>query len=610
LEQALLWLQMGFCYALRGENARDGYRAGLNAYFLARKAQDLPLQVHALLVAMLPMTYVGEFSEAEEMRSRAEGLLHKVVNRELHAVFLKNWSELALFRGRLETAGGLVRQMNEEIDRLGLLYFQVPGMYSELLYHIYAGNEAETEEIGRRLLDMSRSMDHSFSSGLCSILLAMHAYRQRQWSRARELVSAGKEIFSMPDTISPFHYHEACLLAGLVHLHLENPDMAEKLFRSALRYALRVSNHLIRVETLLSLALLMENSSRFREACAYLESGFSIASNRNYTHFMIIGPLDQIMVCALALRAGTRSSAQYADHLLRAGLIEAAQPQELRGLQNHPSPEVRRSAQTAMLERHRRNRPVLSIETLGGFRVWSGQRPLSEEEWQGNQAKTLLKALVSQTRQGKAHKGLLIDELWPDSDPGAGEKTFKAALHRLRRSLEPDMDPGFGSSYIHLKSGRAFLDRELCRIDTERFLELASHAEDQLGSGEWRPALKTYEQALALYKGDFLPADPDRDWTMGMRELLRQRHINVLLEAGRGFERCGSKGKAARLYERALECEPLLEEACRRLMVLHADQGRRSKALQVYARCCETLRDSLGIEPDPLTTSLYRRIRG
>ncbi|MCF8038004.1 MAG: hypothetical protein K9K79_01680 [Desulfohalobiaceae bacterium] len=76
-EQALLWLQMGFCYALRGEQIMYGFRASQNAFFLARQIKDRRLQIHALINSMIPMTYVGEFTKADEIRCRVEGLLQQ-----------------------------------------------------------------------------------------------------------------------------------------------------------------------------------------------------------------------------------------------------------------------------------------------------------------------------------------------------------------------------------------------------------------------------------------------------------------------------------------------------------------------------------------------------
>ena len=45
-------------------------------------------------------------------------------------------------------------------------------------------------------------------------------------------------------------------------------------------------------------------------------------------------------------------------------------------------------------------------------------------------------------------------------------------------------------------------------------------------------------------------------------------------------------------------------------MALYADMGKRSEALRLYDQCRKTMLELLDTEPDPMTTSIYRRILG
>ncbi len=610
-EQALLWLQMGFCYSLRGENTRDGYRASQNAFHLAKKINDRPLQIQALVFSIIPLTFLGEFEEGDKLRSQVENMLQKSGYPELEALFLKMWSELVMFAGRLDLglAHSIIERLKHRIEQYGLLYVKAPAMYSEFAYHMYAGNGEKAEEIGLMLQDMAEAIDNTYGRGFCLILRGLLSYRQGHLSQAKGLIEAGLEIFRQPEARSYLHDYEFSIGAGLIHTHLGNWQEAESLLLRSLQYFTDISSQLARTEALLSLALLYELQGNRTLALEYLESGLSIASVRQYSHFVILSPRDQVSLCLLALEAGSKASREYAAHLLHTGLCEAVAAQESR-LQSHPSPRVRRAIHAVLQQRHRRQRTQVYIQSLGKFRVWVGQRELSDADWAGNQAKALLKALVALAFDKQVRKEFLIDELWPDSNPGAGEKTFKVALHRLRRSLEPDMSPRFGSSYIHLKNGLLFLDQELCATDVQRFSRLCSRTENLLQGGEGRQALKRFTEAVSLYKGDFLPEDTDTEWMRAVREHLRQRYIALLLETAEAHERNGSWTKAVGHYQKALDCDPLLEEAYRRIMVLYADRGKRSKALSVFETCRKNLQQALGIEPDDLTLSVYRRIRG
>ncbi len=610
-EQALLWLQMGFSYALRGYNTRDGYRASQNAFLLAKMLQDHPLQIQALIFSIIPLTFLGEFQEGDSLRSRTQAMLEKGRYPELEALFLKMWSELAMFAGRLDLdlAGMLIERLNDRIDQFGLVYLQAPAMYSAFAYHMYAGNAEQAEDIGQTLLKMSETMDNDYGKGFSLILLGLLAYRNKQWSIARDTIEAGLEIFRLPATRSPLHDNEFSIGAGLIHTHLGNWQQSEELFQRSLEYFSAISSQLPRTEALMSFALLNEKKRNRKDALKYLEQGLALAASRQFSHFVVISPHDQLELCILALESGSKAAQDSAWQLLRTGLTETA-AQEEHWLSSHPHPRVRKTIEDLMLLRHRNNRPRIFIQTLNGFRVWSGDTLLSDQTWEGNQAQNLLKAIVALGSGKKVRKELLIEEIWPDSSPRAGEKTFKVALHRLRKSLETDMSSRFGSSYVHLKKGLVQLDDHLCKTDISHFHSLCKRAKAQLEEGWTREALKTYAEALSLYEEDFLANDVDAQWAAPIRDALKQRYIEVLLRVARNYETLGSWTKAVRHYELALKCDPVLEEAYRRIMVLYADKGKRSQALQIFERCRDNLRKHLDVEPDRVTVAVYRRILG
>ncbi len=609
-EQAHLWLQMGFCYSLRGKNTRDGFRASQNASMLARTMHDRPLQIKALIYSIIPLTFLGEFHEARRIGSRVERMLQNGQHPELEALFLKAWSELTLFGGQrdLELARGQIDQLQSRIEQLGLLFLQAPAMYSEFAFHIYAGNLEKAEAVGQTLQQMSRDIENSYGKGFCCILQGLLAYHRERWDIAGEHLEAGLEIFRQAATRSYLHDYEFSIGAGLVQMHEQNWQTAESLLLRSLQHFTGISSQLPRTEALLSLALLEEKQNRREAALEYLESGLSIAAAQDFTHFVIISPRDQLDVYVLALKAGSPAAGEYAARLLHAGISEFVEAEANR-FRNHPHPGVRKTIQEVLLRRHRSSRPLVYIQSLGGFRVWAGDELLSEEVWEGNQAKGLLKALVALAWEKQIRKERLIEELWPESSPGAGEKTFKAALHRLRKSLEPDLSSRLGSTYIHLNAGCVFLDHELCQTDVHRFAALCETAKRLLKSGETKKGLGYCEEALPLYQGDFLPDDPDPEWARGTREALRQNSIALLIKAGRSCETQGTWTKAVRFYERVLGCDPCQEEVYRRIMALYADHGKRAKALQIYEQCRIMLRETLDIQPDSQTESLFRKIR-
>ncbi|NCO58939.1 hypothetical protein GW871_00630 [bacterium] len=205
---------------------------------------------------------------------------------------------------------------------------------------------------------------------------------------------------------------------------------------------------------------------------------------------------------------------------------------------------------------------------------------------------------------------MIIDRLWSDSAPDSAEKTFKAGLWRLRKSLEPDLVRQLGSCYVHLKNNQVFLDSELCEADVHEFISLLEMGESKEREGDIKAALSFYEKAIELFKGDFLPEELYTDWSQARRVKLKQQFIAALMKAAKLYEDRGSLGKAAEFCRKAIDADPLMEDAYRKLMTICAGQGKRNEALKVYMKCERALREGLASEPEGLTKAIYRKILG
>ncbi len=230
---------------------------------------------------------------------------------------------------------------------------------------------------------------------------------------------------------------------------------------------------------------------------------------------------------------------------------------------------------------------------------------MSEKEWEGNQPKLLLKALIAHGPK-VVPRDLLIEEIWP-KHPDA-EKSFKINLHRLRKALEPTLGQAFGSSCVHLKGGLVSLDRELCRVDVDDFLSLLKEGEKKEEQGEEKEAQALFNQALQLYGGDFLAEEFYLPWVEVKRTELKGKLLAVLYRLAARHEKHGALTKASDCYLKVLATDPLSEPAYQKLMLLYSRRGMRSAALQVYDKCRRTLKEGLDAEPDGATTAIYQKI--
>lgn len=249
----------------------------------------------------------------------------------------------------------------------------------------------------------------------------------------------------------------------------------------------------------------------------------------------------------------------------------------------------------------------ITVETFGGFRLYRGLTAMEEAEWDGYLPKLLLKAIIAHGSR-RVPKDQLIEALWPEVAPNSGERNFKITLYRLRKSLEPEMDKAFGSSYLYLKAGLIYLDEELCKSDLDDFLFLLRQGEKNERGGNIEAALLLYNNAIDLYKGDFLSEELYTSWIDTKREELRKLYINLLYKIAGIQEKRGTSKIAIDCYKKIIQIDPLSEHIYRKLMTLYSSRRMQTEAIKVYKDCCKALQDGLDAEPETLTTSIYRKI--
>jgi len=181
-------------------------------------------------------------------------------------------------------------------------------------------------------------------------------------------------------------------------------------------------------------------------------------------------------------------------------------------------------------------------------------------------------------------------------------------LQRLRKSLEPVIDKDFDSSYIHLHDNLLSCDPELVQVDANPFVSLLKRGEEKEKLGDTKAALSLYTEAIELYAGDFLPDEHYDPWVDAKREELKGEYIDLLVRMAKLYEKQGATGRAIACHKRAIQADPLLEEAYQGLMTLYANIGMHNDALRAYEACKKALQAELESSPAPMTTALYKNI--
>jgi predicted ATPase/DNA-binding SARP family transcriptional activator/DNA-binding CsgD family transcriptional regulator len=241
----------------------------------------------------------------------------------------------------------------------------------------------------------------------------------------------------------------------------------------------------------------------------------------------------------------------------------------------------------------------LEIFTLGKLQIRRSGLPLAD--FPTRKVEALLVYLACTGRSYPREQ--LAELLWDDRTQEQSLTNLRATLSRLNGEVAPFLKVTRKAISIQPQT-KVWVDSvELSTTLQSTKRPLTSSAAGRL------------EQALTLYKGDFLEgfyigeSRGFEDWQLAERERLRvgvtaalSQLIPFYLEQG-----CFEAGLAH--ASRLLELDPLREETHRHMMMLLAGSGQRSAALAHYDACRRILAEAFGVEPEAETTALYHKIR-
>ncbi|HVR78599.1 MAG TPA: BTAD domain-containing putative transcriptional regulator [Acidimicrobiia bacterium] len=229
--------------------------------------------------------------------------------------------------------------------------------------------------------------------------------------------------------------------------------------------------------------------------------------------------------------------------------------------------------------------PTLSIRTLGGFRVERDGEPVNSSQWRSKKARQLFKMLLARYDR-PVHREHLIDALWPGETEGDLGNRLAVAASTIRAVLDPDKEHP-SDRFLSGDAETLRLGTEHMWIDVVEFLRLV-----ETGSSGDHLAL---EQAVDMYRGDFLEEDIYEDWAQHLRETARAAYVAALrkraeVEGERGVD----EGIAAQL--KILDVDPWDEAAHLAIVWALRSSGRHGEAQRAYYRYEARMRE-LGITP-------------
>ena len=196
----------------------------------------------------------------------------------------------------------------------------------------------------------------------------------------------------------------------------------------------------------------------------------------------------------------------------------------------------------------------------------------------------------------------LADALWGDDPPASAGKVVQGCIVRLRKALGPAAIDTHAAGYC--------LTLGVDDVDLHRFERLLGRAREQLALRAPDRALRTAEEALALWRGQ--PFDDVEGWDEARIEAARLgelRHeaeelrVDAALRSGRHLEVLATA--------RALvDAAPTRERRWELLALAQYRSGSQADALRTLHEARRRLADELGLDPGPGLVALEQAILG
>jgi DNA-binding SARP family transcriptional activator len=247
---------------------------------------------------------------------------------------------------------------------------------------------------------------------------------------------------------------------------------------------------------------------------------------------------------------------------------------------------------------------VISVHFLGDLVLSLGDQTVGDGDNRSRKAWLLL-AYLLYFHHRFVPAGELIDLLWGGKENCAdAANSLKTVLHRVRTTLDR-LGPNVGHDLlIRKESCYGCSSAFTLRLDLDEFEQLCK-PDAALSADE---QLARYQQALELYRGDFLAKLSAEPWVTPIAAYYRNLYVQTALEAVALLDKKQQPEAIISLCERAMRVEPYNEALCLHLMRAQVAQGQPTQALAVYETLRQLLSDHFGIQPCEELCALQQQI--
>jgi LuxR family transcriptional regulator, maltose regulon positive regulatory protein len=575
----------GLCFVTKGEwaAAEREFRVALQS------AEEQHDEHHAQLITHnlgLPAMMRGDFGEALRWLGR---MLRSDSDRPpipQEATAHLNIARCHLYRGEMENS-----EQHLDLALEGCQLFNMIGQLGET-FEAYGNLCRERGDLARAAEFYERAARSYDEAGIDLARVELLEERALMSLKAGDATRARAQIDRLlerrPADKDPIGNFTARLARGRILLALPDYEAARDEFTPALNYFREQGLYYYEAQSCMGLARCDLETSREPQMLEHLRRALDLAARYDYEYW-----LRQEISSQPALFAS-----EDAQELL---------PADLRGAVSTPQATTQPIEGAAtVLE----PRPLvdLTIKMLGPIEIFRDRaRPFAADAWTTRRARDILCFIASRPHH-RAPKETIVDTFWRDTDLKTIEKNFHPTMSHVRKALNSNQP--LKQNFLAYRDGEYQLNTEFSyRIDTEEFDRLIADGEAARRERDFDRCINSYEQAVALYRGDFMQGSYE-PWIEEQRSYYREQCLRMLESLAAIAEKKQEFMRAMDLAQKILREDPFREDIHCLVMRAQAALGNRVAVKEQYETLRGLLQKELGVEPAMPTQKTYRELVG
>lgn len=276
----------------------------------------------------------------------------------------------------------------------------------------------------------------------------------------------------------------------------------------------------------------------------------------------------------------------------------------LRRLAESDDPLVVEHAQSLLRSIPERPANEYELRVLGHLELLRDGVVVDDPALRRERVRALLHYLAA---NGEARRDDLCAQIWPELAPSAAANNLRVTVNHIRNLLEPRRDAGAPSFFVPQAGDLVSLRcGDGLEIDAQRFAARVQQAELADMSGDPGSALERYEQAIAIYRGEYLADAAQQEWGAGQRPELRTKLVSALLRGSELLLGRDQLDRAVSYAERALSAAPTYEPVLRTYVLARERRDGHAAARDSLQKALRPIEET-GALPDPETCRLAAR---